>query len=388
MTLELFGAELNIWGLYCAIGALCAFAAMGVICRSGGMKSGSAPVLGVASLICGMICSRLVYCLFTTLTSEQMSLDSWIKVSEGGWSLFGMIGGTMLAAWISARIVGEKPGRMLDAVSVAVSLMIAAERIGEESLQSFFNETSDVFNLSRQINSEGFLTIVNNGKIYLATYRIDAFLAMILFLFLTFSLLSKRRRDGDLWILFLLLCGAGGVLGESLRKDQYLEYSFVRIQQVLAAVMLAAGTALAGYRAGKASKDMRNSALLTMLFTVAECIGLEFLIDRSDAVHSTLYGIMIGALSIPAVQGVMLVAAGREQREFAGEKKKTASATLGLSVSVYEMIMLLLEMGRIRYSDKFMVLTVFSTAVIIIIQSVMLYRVFRKVNTSIPADNT
>ena len=380
MTLTLFGIQLNIWGIYCAIGALCAFAAMGVMCMYRGMKKGSAPLLGLTSIVLGIVFSRILYCLFTTLT-EGMDFLSWFRITESGWSLFGMIGGVLLAAWISALIVGEKPKKMLDAVSVALPLMIAAERMGEESLQSLFNESKEVFNLSRKVVSEGFLTIVNNDSTYLATYRIDAFLAMILFLILVFTLLNKKRWDGDLWILFLLLCGAGGVLAESLRKDQYLEYSFVRIQQVLAAIMLAAGVALAGNRSKR--KGPYIVALFTMVLTIAECIGLEFIIDRSTAVHSTIYGVMIGALSIPVIQGVTLLSVNKDGNSSAGDIKTTVMMAVTLSVSATEVVNLLLEMGRIHYTDKYMLMALLSAVAVMIIHSVMTCLAFKRNHTGI-----
>ncbi len=377
MTLEIFGMQLNTWGIFCTIGALCAFAAISVMCIYRGMKKGSAPLLGLASTVFGIVFSRAVFCLFTTLT-EGMAFSSWFRVSECGWTLTGMIGGVMLAAWISAKIIGEKPKKMLDAVSVALPLMIAAERIGEETLQAFFNETKDVFNLSREVSSGGFLTVVNDGKIYIATYRIDAFLAMVLFLFLAFSLLRKKRRDGDLWILFMILCGAGGILGESLRKDQFLEYSFVRIQQVLFAVMLAAGIATAGYRTRGRMKASYISALIIMLLTIAEFIGLEFMIDRADVTHSTMYAVMISCLAVPAVHGIALLSAGSEGNESAGKNTLTAASAAGLAVSATEVIGILLEAGRVHYSDKFLLLAALSAAGIMIIQFVMICPAFKK----------
>ena len=376
MELEIFGIQLNIWGLHCAIGALCAFMAMGVICSSKGMKAGSAPVLGLASLVLGIVCSRVLYCLIVTLTKTRMPLSSWLKVEEGGWSLAGLIGGGMLAAWISAKIIGEKPKRMLDAVSVALPLMIAAERMGEESLQPFFNSTTDVFNLSRQIASEGFLTIVNNGKTYLATYRIDAALAMILFLVLVFSLLNKRSRDGDLWIRFMLLCGAGGVLAESLRYDDFLVYSFVRIQQVLFAILLLFGLIAAGRKGKTGTKRLYTAAIVTMVLTVAECIGLEFILDRTGGVrHEVLYGVMTAALAIPVIHGWILQRLRNRMNEDPrlDRKAKMGALIAGLILSAAELAALIIEVLRIHAMDKFMVLAAASAAAVMILHGVTVY---------------
>lgn len=369
MTLEIFGIQLNVWGMYCAIGALCAFAAIAIICAWRGMKKGSASVLGLCSVVLGIICSRFLYCLVESLTKVRMPFSAWINVSEGGWSLFGMIGGVLLAALISAKIMREKTPRMLDAVSIGLPLFIAAERMGEESLQRFFNETEEVFNLSRKVNSGGFLTVVNSGNNYLATYRIDAVLAMVLFLVLAFSLLKKNRRDGDLAILFFLLCGSGGVLAESLRYDHFLEYSFVRIQQVLAALLLLAGVIAAGSQSRKKYREYYTAMILTMVFTVAECIGYEFVLDRSEAVHSTVYFMLICALSIPVIQGITMVNAGNDGRMEIVRGRLSASGGASLSISAAVVLSVTLEMGRIHYNDQFMIMAVGSAVAVLLIQS-------------------
>lgn len=380
MKLEFLGMQLNIWGLYCTIGALCAVAAMSVVCISRKMKPLSAPVLGLASLLMGMICSRVVYCLFTTLTEVRMPISAWIRLTDGGWSLFGMIGGVMLAAWISAKIVGEEPRRMLDAVSVALPLMIAAERLGEGSLQPFLEETKDLFNLSRPITGNGFLTITNQNQTYLATYLIDAVLALILFLALAFSLTGRKRRDGDLWVMFLVLCGAGGILAESLRKDQYLEYSFVRIQQVFAAVMLFAGVFLSGWKSGKGEKRLYRTALISTALLVAECIGLEFVLDRDRLTHSVLYGVMITALLIPVVESMVLLHRKNAEAEGNGMSVNAlmAAALTAVSLSATEVLSMILEMGRAHKSDKFLLLVLFSSAAVFAVHSVMIFLTIRE----------
>ena len=53
--------------------------------------------------------------------------------------------------------------------------------------------------------------------------------------------------------LFLLLFGAASIVTESLRYDRYLSVSFVGLQQIAAACMLALGVALAVKRSGRKS---------------------------------------------------------------------------------------------------------------------------------------
>ena len=201
---------------------------------------------------------------------------------------------------------------------------------------------------------------------------------MVLFLVLVFSLLNRKRREGDLWILFLLLCGAGGVLAESLRYDKFLEYSFVRIQQVLAAIMLASGVALAGKRERIRRKGPYIIALVSMILTIAECIGLEFIIDRSEAVDSTIYSIFIGALTIPVIQGLTLMSTGKEENGEAGKTKLAAMTAAVTAISVTEVVSLLLEMGRIHYKDKFMLLALLPALTVMIMHCVAIRLAIRK----------
>ncbi len=376
MKLELLGMEINIWGLYCAIGALCAFAAIWVVCASQDMKKASAPVLGLTSIVLGIVCSRLLYCLFTTVVQVRIPFSAWISVTDGGWSMTGMMIGVMLAGWISAKITGEKAYKMLDAVSIALPLMIAAERIGERSLQGFFEEAGEKFNLSREVAGSGFMTVVNQDKTYLATYMIAAVLAMVLFLILVFSLLDKKRRDGDLWIRFMMLCGAFGVIAESLRYDDYLVYSFVRIQQVLYALMLFAGVILCGRKIAASEKRIYRAAMIAMIPMIIECVGLEFSLDRSDANKVILHLVMAGAVTIPVIQGFVLLRRKKADDEDGvpeGTGSMKAVFLVSVVISVAEVAVMAAEITRIHsWKDPFLLLSIIPAVFVMLIHSLMM----------------
>ena len=120
-------------------------------------------------------------------------------------------------------------------------------------------------------------------------------------------MLRGRRRDGDTWIQFLILGGAGGILLESLRYDGFLEFSFVRFQQVLAAVMLVWGLVLAARRSGRNGKGFVASVTAVLVLAVGICIGIEFALDRTSLSHILLYLIMTAAVAVPVVFGFILL---------------------------------------------------------------------------------
>lgn len=304
---ELLGIRIYSFGLYCAIGAFCAMAAVCVLTRAVGMKKGTGLLLSCACFIGGILVSRLAFCLLRLVIAEGFPLRAWFRVSSGGWSLFGMITGVFAAAWVCAKICHENSRKFLDTAACALPLAIAAERFAERMFGDF--------DISRQLACGGFpegtFLAVQKGTSgdisFLATYLLAAACAILLFIILVFFLTRPNREDGDAWILFMILCGAGGVMLESLRYDSYLEYSFVRFQQVMAAGMLATGVITAGIRNLGMRKGLFRAALISVPVAIALCIGIEFALDRTDMNHYLLYTAMLFILAVPASLGILLL---------------------------------------------------------------------------------
>ena len=299
---EVFGVRVYTYGIYCALGALAAAAVLWILCRATGKKQGTAALLTILCILFGTAGSRLFFCLLNHPGSNMVPLSGWLRISDGGLSLFGMILGAFFGAWICSKITGEKPCALLDITVCALPLVIAAERIGENMF--------DGFNVGRSVMNTfpagTFLAVEDEfyGTSALAVWLLSAILAVILFIFLVFRLLRKNRGDGEQWIVFMLLCGAGGVVLESLRYDYHLEYSFVYFQQIIAALMLAWGVIAAGRRGKR--KAMFTAAVISLIIAVAVCGGVEFALDRMNIPHILLYLIMIAALAVPVTLGILM----------------------------------------------------------------------------------
>ena len=304
----IFGVQVYTFGLYCAAGMLCAAAAVCILCRSAKMKKGTGVLLCCLSILSGAVCSRLAFCLLGGIEAGMMPVSCWVNLTTGGWSLFGMIFGVFGGAWICAKITGEKAGALLDTVCCALPLFMAAERFGERNFE--------LFDVSRALPENGFpqnsfLAVRDSYYTeisYLATYLVAAMASILLFLVLVFFL-TRSRRDGDLWILFMILCGSGGILLESLRYDHYLEFSFVRFQQVLSAVLFISGVILAGIRNSRKNRGLMTAALISAGAAVGACIAIEFALDRTDLSHYLLYLVMAAVLALPAALGIRMITA-------------------------------------------------------------------------------
>ena len=304
--IEIFGIQVYTFGLYCAIGAICAAAAVFVLCRAEKLKKGTGAALPLLCMICGAICSRLFFCLLNDVSIGGVPFQAWFRITGGGWSMFGMIFGVFAGAWICAAALKENRNTLLDIAAVALPLMIAAERYGERLTEGF--------NISRQLQNgsfpEGTFLAVRDTYYedvsFMATYLLCAAAAVILFFVLVFFL-TREREAGDAWILFMMLCGAGGVILESLRYDHYLEYSFVCFQQIMAAVLLVWGVILAGIRNRGARRGLFPAALISLPVSIAVCGGIEFALDRMSISHYILYAVMFAVLAVPVTLGILLL---------------------------------------------------------------------------------
>ena len=294
------GGEGYAFGAWTAAGAFAAVLCLLCCCRRMKLKAGTGLLMGFASLVCGLVCSRLFFCLTTQELGVLLPVAGWVRVSEGGWSTTGLILGVLLAGWTTAKLTGQSPAKLLDAGCLALPLFMIAERLGEA--------TSPDFNISRVISEEteggGWLTVQDIYGTYLAVFRIAAIVALALFLVL--ETVSRRRetKPGDVCVIFLVLFGSVSILTESLRYDAFLSYHFVKFQMVGAALMLGAGLLFAGKRSPRAPKSWKIASGICLFLMVGIVIALEFVLDRTEASKPLVYLGMTVSIAVPAALGL------------------------------------------------------------------------------------
>ena len=307
VIIEVLGIRMYAFGAYVALGVLFAVISLCVTGRSLSFKKGSSLLTAVVSILCGVICSRVSFCLLNKELGHMTPLSFWPQVNGGGWSMFGLIGGVLVGGYISARITKENTGRVLDAVSLAILPMIAAERMGESRIEDF--------DISRPLDStflKGSFLATAGDEPCLATYYVAAAVAVILFIVLSVRM-SRREKAGNLANAFLLLFGAASIITESLRYDRFLSVSFVGLQQITAALTLALGVVLAVVRGNRPKSVLAVAALVSLVVMTGAVIGLEFALDRTTWNKLLIYAAMIIVVAIPAVLGMILLKTNREK---------------------------------------------------------------------------
>ena len=300
VIIEVFGIRMYAFGAYTALGALLAVAVLALAGRALSLKKGTVSLTALFSMIFGLIISRISFCLLNMELGRLTPLSFWPQLSGGGWSMFGLISGVFLGGWISSKIAKEKTGSVLDALSMALLPMIAAERIGE-------NRTED-FDISRPLDSRilsGSFLAVGEDEPCLATYYVAAAAAIALFIVLVFCF-KRISRDGNLAVTFLLLYGSAAIITESLRYDRFLSITFVGLEQVMAAILLLIGVAVPAVRSRKRRKALSTAALISVFAAAGIAIGLEFALDRTTVSKILIYAVFILVIFTPAVLGMLL----------------------------------------------------------------------------------
>ena len=301
VILEIFGIRMYAFGLYVSLGTLAAMVVLAICGRVLRLKSGTVPLTALCAIVSGALISRLAFCLMNRELGRITPLSFWPQLNGGGWSLFGLICGVYLGGLISAKIAGEKVGKIMDSLSLAMLPLIVAERMGENRIEDF--------DISRPLDStflKGTFLTVDEGEPCLATYYVAAIVAAALFITLAIRFLRKEK-DGSLTVAFLLLFGAASIITESLRYDRFLSVSFVGLQQVAAAIMLGLGVALAIRRSGRPQSAVSILAAISIPLFVVIVIGLEFALDRTTWNKILIYLGMILTVSIPAGLGLKLL---------------------------------------------------------------------------------
>ena len=230
--------------------------------------------------------------------------------SPGGYALLGVFAGCALAAAITRLVCFHRNlPQMLDCMAVAGCAGIAVGR-----LACFFG-SSDRGQIITATQSLPWVYPVTNAvsgatEYRLATFILQAIVALVLFVILLRVFLPRKRRDGDTALIFLLLYGASQIVLDSTRYDKlfFRSNGFVSIVQVFGAIGLLLVIVIFSVRMVK-SRGFRGWSLLLWI-GIAACIGgagfMEYYVQRHGDLAALSYSIMSVCL-LAAVSLTLLI---------------------------------------------------------------------------------
>ena len=297
---------------YAVCVALAAACGLGLFFFLGNRNKLSSDALWRTALLAlplGLLGARLFYCIARLSLYQEIGLEFMLYLWEGGYALWGAVGGVALAAVIAAKSCGRSAAPLLDTLAAPGALAIALARFAEyfsgegrglEAEEPFFQ----CFPFA--------VYDVNWEEWKWAVFILEGLTALAIMA----ALLRKKRKAGDTARLFLLLYSTCQILLESLRRDSCLRWLFVKVSQLTAAAVIVLLMAAAVVRWARRKKDrlMTVQGLLIRWLAVAAGIGmiiaLEFAADDKiwhDLPIWGVYGLMACACLVIGVSAYQTV---------------------------------------------------------------------------------
>lgn len=278
---HIFGMPVTLY----AVLLVCAFAAgLLLLCltqRRAGLRADTAEIFALLALPLGLCGARLFYCLARLTLYMEIGLGSIFRLWDGGFALWGAVGGAVVAALLTAKITRQSAVKLLDALAAPAALVIAIAR---------FAEFASGEGIGLEVEAEffqrfPFAVFDPEWEVWFwAIFIAEGVAALAIFVILQ---VKKFNRAGDKAKLFLVLYCSAQILLESLRRDEFLRWLFVRVSQLTAVLVLGGLMFWSLYQWAKADKAKRMPVKpliinwVIFLVGVGLCIAMEFAVDKS-----------------------------------------------------------------------------------------------------------
>ena len=274
---------------------LCALILIARGMKKAGLKGETASWFAVLSIPLCFVCGHLGYCVFIVdqmIGSEDFGM--LIRVREGGFLLWGALGGGLLAALITGKITGQRTGKISDRTIVAACLLIAAGRIicglvfTDQGigmpLEEWFNtewldpEEADYtnrFSLFALENYGFFERFPFAALNYYEEWCWAIFVPEALWACAMAAVTGRCRAEaGGRTALFLILYSCGQIVLEGMLRGEVLHLpwlGFVRANQILCGIALVAVICVSLKRL---KKEERGKAALICFAQVVPAMGI------------------------------------------------------------------------------------------------------------------
>lgn len=263
----------------------------------------------------GLIGARIFYCVVRIYLYMEIGLDSVLRLWEGGYALWGAVGGAALAGVIAAKTTRRPVAVLMDTMAPPAALTIALARFSEY----FSREGYGIYVENSFFQRFPFAVFDGYYEEWKwAVFMLEGIAALVIL----GVLLKKRRPRGDTARLFLLLYSTCQILLESLRRDSCLRWLFVRVSQLTAAIVIAVMMIVAVIRWIRDKENRRMSAGVLLLCwavvlsSVGLCVALEFAADDKiwhEMPIWALYGLMACACACIGAAAYLVIFKSRKK---------------------------------------------------------------------------
>lgn len=265
-----------MYALWVAAGLLVCFLTLCWQLRRSGKGAATALLVVALASVVGVVMAKLCYVLL--LADSTLALDgieSFIYRDADTFCVFGGAAGAMLGAWLSAKLVKMKPVKMLDIFAPCGALALAFLRAGEGELGTI--GAGGFVDAESALARFPFAVANAYGEHLYAVFYLEALFALACGVVMLWR--GGAWREGLRTELCLFFLALPQVLCESMRM-RCMKWGFVRIEQLLCALLL---LALIGYACRKRGSEQKRRYLPLAVgaLCVAVVGALEFALDKS-----------------------------------------------------------------------------------------------------------
>ncbi len=248
-------------GLTLLIGAALALALGWLRGQKAGIPKKKLALTTVLAPVLTAVCSHLGYCL--------VSLPDVLYVWRFGQLFYGGILGFVMALAIAG---GQERFRLMDAYAPSAAVMIAFARIAE----GFGGQGYGEYWYGESAFFCRFPFMVYDP--YYESWAWALFVAGAAIAIALFVLLYRRSPAfaGDSMLTLIGLYAAAQVVLESLRRDEFLRWGFVRVEEVFSAAVILTVLILYWVHSGKAQTVQKAICMALFVSMVVFCLLLEF----------------------------------------------------------------------------------------------------------------
>lgn len=280
----MFAIGLENRALYLAVMLLGAALALGLgwyRCARAGVDGRRVVWATVLLPLCTMFFSHLLYCMVDIeYTLYSYGFGYLLAFWEPGGMLYGGILGGALALALAG---GKERDRLFEQYAPSGAWMIAVLRMGEGMMGQGYGEYAMEENALCRFPFMVYDTYYEEWA--WALFLAEALVALGLCLYL---LCRKKTWQGDGALLLLGLMASAQIILESLRRDEFLRWGFVRVEQLLSAVTVLAVLLCYARRDGRGQRLRKGLCLGAFLAMIVFCILLEFATEGRIAFLSFL----------------------------------------------------------------------------------------------------
>jgi len=237
---SLFGKEIYFYGLLIALGLLFGILFCSKKAKSFGLTEDNLYDVLIWLIPMSVIGSRIYFVLFRLKDYLENPLEI-LNLREGGLAIYGAVIAGIITAFIVSRIRKFSFRAMLDLLVFGLLIGQIMGRWGNFMNREAFGGETDIFCKMGLTSPDGTTIYVHPTFLYESLWNLGCFIFLNVFLNK-----GKRKYDGQIMLLYLLIYGTGRAWIEGLRTDSlYLGSTGIRVSQALSIILaLAAGIML------------------------------------------------------------------------------------------------------------------------------------------------